>query len=94
MLKQLLKKVWEHALKLWDAIKFKMIVMPRGNRMFRPIAIGHNDFRFYIRIDLWWVGWRVARKARSRSLYGAAVAAGYKGTPEEFIDVVRGPAGN
>lgn len=34
------------------------IPLDAKNRMFRPIAVGLNDGRWYVRIDLWVRGWR------------------------------------
>lgn len=39
---------------------FTMIHMDSRNRMFRPISIGLNDARWYVRLDLWWVGFRIS----------------------------------
>lgn len=44
-----------------NKMKIEKVVMTIGNRMLR-IGVGQNEFRWFIRIDLWWVGYRVVFK--------------------------------
>jgi len=37
------------------------ILMDSKNRMFRPICIGLNDGRLFVRFDFWWVGFRITK---------------------------------
>lgn len=38
---------------------FTKIPLDSKNRMFTPFRVGFNDERLFIRIDLWWVGFRI-----------------------------------
>lgn len=42
-------------------VQFTKIPLDVNNRMFRPIAVGKNEGRWFIRTDLWFVGYRLTR---------------------------------
>lgn len=44
------------------SLHVEKILLDVNNRMFRPIAIGKNEGRWFVRTDLWFVGFRVTRK--------------------------------
>lgn len=48
-------------MKLTMKIDFEKIPLDVNNRMFRPIAVGKNEGRWFIRTDLWFVGYRLTR---------------------------------
>lgn len=44
------------------SLHVEKIPLDVNNRMFRPIGIGKNEGRWFVRTDLWFVGFRVTRK--------------------------------
>lgn len=44
-------------------IDFELVKMEAGNRMIR-VGFGKNANRWFVRIDMWWYGFRVAEKAQ------------------------------
>lgn len=43
-------------------MKLTMVPMDSENRMLRPISIGLNKGKWYVRTDWWWVGFRVTKE--------------------------------
>lgn len=67
--------------------------MSSGNRMFRPISIGHNDHRFFIRTDWWWKGLRIVPSAALQAkwaIWNVRVPNDNKSVLQGFVDRVRG----
>lgn len=52
-------KVWNE---LYSPVLFTLVEMDRKNRMFRPISVGLNDNRWYVRTDWWKYGVRLTLK--------------------------------
>lgn len=52
-------KVWND---LYSPVQFTLVTMDSKNRMFRPISVGLNDDRWYVRTDWWKYGVRLTLK--------------------------------
>ncbi len=53
----------------------KKILMDKDNRMLRPFAIGLNKGKWYVRIDLWWVGFRWGGSAAKAPVAASTLSA-------------------
>lgn len=62
-----MKKIVSMLAPLFWWVEFTTVIMPYGNRMFRPISIGTNDHRWYVRTDWWWIGVRASPSAALRA---------------------------
>ncbi len=43
-------------------MKITKIKLDKGNRMIRLCLLGQNEGRWFSRIDLWWVGYRLTKE--------------------------------
>lgn len=46
---------------------FTKLDMDKNNRMFTLIRIGKNDGKWFVRTDLWWIGFRISQDHKVRN---------------------------